>query len=287
MRLVNIGCGATFHADWINLDLQPASDQVTAHDIRTGLPFPADSVDACYSSHVLEHLTPQQARLFLDECYRVLKPGGIARIVVPDLERIAKEYLRTLQAAVDSDPLGAENHEWMTLELLDQMVRTAPGGQMGRYLRQAEIRNRHYVHDRIGAEAEAIWRQSQALPRSLFRRRMTRRLLTSAWQRTRMAAVRIFVSVVAGPRVRCAFDEGLFRNQGEVHYWMYDRYSLTRLLETRGFVEARCCSASESWIPQFAEYRLDSLDGRPLKPDSLYVEALKPPAANTRRRVQA
>jgi predicted SAM-dependent methyltransferase len=55
--LVNIGCGATWHPAWTNLDVRPVSPEVRAWDISHGLPFKSEQVDACYASHVLEHLT--------------------------------------------------------------------------------------------------------------------------------------------------------------------------------------------------------------------------------------
>jgi SAM-dependent methyltransferase len=50
------------------------------------------SVDAIYTSHMLEHLDRAQARRFLAEVYRVLIPGGIVRVSVPDLGRLAERY---------------------------------------------------------------------------------------------------------------------------------------------------------------------------------------------------
>ncbi|MEY4886332.1 MAG: hypothetical protein RL151_1641 [Bacteroidota bacterium] len=62
-------------------------------DITKGLPFAEESVDAIYASHVLEHLYRDDALLLLNECKRVLKPGGIIRLVLPDLKRMASDYL--------------------------------------------------------------------------------------------------------------------------------------------------------------------------------------------------
>lgn len=47
-----------------------------------GLPFPADSIESIISHHCLEHVGEGFIRL-MDECHRVLKPGGIFRIIVP------------------------------------------------------------------------------------------------------------------------------------------------------------------------------------------------------------
>ena len=95
-RLINAGCGGVYHKDWINLDFAPASSDVIACNILKGLPFPNASADAIYHSHVLEHLPRQEGTEFVRECARVLKPGGIIRIVIPDLEQLARNYLTTL-----------------------------------------------------------------------------------------------------------------------------------------------------------------------------------------------
>lgn len=62
------------------------------HNVEYGLPFPEESVDYVYSSHLLEHLFKEDAKKLLKEVYRVLKKGGIVRICVPDLEYVISLY---------------------------------------------------------------------------------------------------------------------------------------------------------------------------------------------------
>ena len=95
-RLLNIGCGETLHPKWVNVDIVAAMPGVQTHDVRRGLPYADNLFDACYCSHMLEHVTKDQARVIIGEAYRVLKKGGIARFVVPDLEQIARHYLKCL-----------------------------------------------------------------------------------------------------------------------------------------------------------------------------------------------
>src|SRR5689334_9681519 len=126
--LVNIGCGGTWHPAWTNLDVRPLSSHVRSWDVSHGLPFGGEQVDACYASHVLEHLTREQARALLLECLRVLRPRGIVRLAVPDLEGIAREYLDLVARADKGEQAAIEQYEWITLELLDQLVRDRSGG---------------------------------------------------------------------------------------------------------------------------------------------------------------
>jgi len=56
------------------------------HRLDYGVPFKNESVDYLYSSHMLEHLFLEDARILLTEMYRALKQGGRIRLAVPDLE---------------------------------------------------------------------------------------------------------------------------------------------------------------------------------------------------------
>jgi hypothetical protein len=69
---------------------------------------------------------------------------------------------------------------------------------------------------------------------------------------------------------------GKFRMSGEIHQWMYDRYSLKRLLETAGFENFTPVTAFQSRIPGWPAYELDTEQGEVRKPDSLFAEATKP-----------
>jgi hypothetical protein len=74
---------------------------------------------------------------------------------------------------------------------------------------------------------------------------------------------------------------GAFRLGGEIHQWMYDRYSLSRLLSQTGFVDIKVQSYEESDIPRWSSYQLDEIDGEPVDRISLYMEARKPPSPVT------
>jgi len=108
-------------------EFQQMSDNVMRHDLRKGIPFEDNSVDAVYHSHVLEHIDRQAVPGFLAEVLRVLKPGGLHRVVVPDLEAQARAYLDTLDKAI-SNGTGAEEHEESVHVLIEQMVRREAWG---------------------------------------------------------------------------------------------------------------------------------------------------------------
>ena len=265
MKLVNVGCGRRCHPAWCNLDLTASAPGVIEHDLRQGLPFADNSCDAIYHSHVLEHLKPDDADRLISECFRVLKPGGILRIAVPDLEGIARQYVSSLEAAA-ADPARAADHEWMTVELLDQMVRTQSGGRMRSYFDDEHLPNRPFVRSRVGSEMAV---QQGKAPVTL--RTRLKRTLASLRRSAALAAA----SLALGRQGRRDLKEILFRRSGEVHQWMYDRLSLQRLLESHGFRHIHRCTALESRIPNFATYELDASQGQVHKPDSLFMEGSK------------
>ena len=278
LSYLNIGCGSVFHPSWNNIDSHQNSSLVQVHDIRKGLPFSNGYLQACYSSHVLEHLTQHQAKVLLNECLRVLKADGIIRLVVPDLEAIARNYLSTLERSLTGNVESQADYEWMMLELFDQTVRDFSGGEMGKYLSRPDLPNREFVLSRIGYEAEKFWQKDKenlSKKPSLIGKLRSKKL---GWfvQKLRIAIAKFLVLIIAGKESATAFDIGLFRSSGEVHQWMYDRFSLTKLLEECGFVNIKICQAHESNIPDFNSYGLDIIDGKIRKPDSLFIEACKP-----------
>lgn len=243
--LLNLGCGVRHHQDWTNLDLVPSHRDVLQHDLEQPLPFPEASFEGVYHSHVLEHLPRAAAIRFLGECHRVLRPGGILRVVVPDLEMIARLYLQFCDAAWRGETGGAERHEWMTIELLDQLTREVSGGEMLRFWRRQPLPAADFVEERMGGE----FRRACARPAGRAAKEEKRPGFISMWK---------------------------FQRSGELHRWMYDRSSLRAILSGLGFREIRVCAADQSGIDGFAGFHLDTdPEGRVIKPDSLFMEAVK------------
>ena len=276
LKLLNIGCGSSFHPKWTNIDLIAASPAVQAHDIRKSLPYNNDYFDDCYSSPMIEHLTLQEAHRVIAEAFRVLKPQGIFRVVVPDLEVVAKKYLYVLKQVKSGDLQAEPNYDWMMLELYDQATRSFSGGEMGRYLNNSNIKNKAFVRSRIGFEVEKYWQNKEVTKQKPIWEKLKSKNLVWLLKKIRIMIARILVVLIAGKEAQNAFDEGLFRNTGEIHRWMYDSFSLKRILAQTGFIDIRCCQANESKILNFNTYELDVFDGLVKRPDSLFMEAMKP-----------
>ena len=159
MKLLNLGCGQRFHRDWVNVDFQSTGEGVIAWDLDQGAPFPDESFDVVYHSHLLEHFARRRAPVFLRECRRVLKPGGLLRVVVPDLEGAARAYVNLLDQAAAGDPQAQERYEWIVIELLDQLARNVSGGEMIRHWLADPVPARDFVAERLGSEFEEFLRR--------------------------------------------------------------------------------------------------------------------------------
>ena len=95
---LHLGCGTNYKHGWINLDNNSDNNIVELDldwDLRWSLPLPDNSVDYIYHEHFLEHLTIEEGLKSLSDSRRVLKPGGIMRIAMPDLEVDMKEYFNS------------------------------------------------------------------------------------------------------------------------------------------------------------------------------------------------
>jgi SAM-dependent methyltransferase len=91
---LNWGCGPTPPAGWINADRVDAPGITLRGDIRDGLALPDDSVDYAVAIHALQDLPYLDLVPALRELRRVLRPDGVLRLGLPDLERAIEAWLR-------------------------------------------------------------------------------------------------------------------------------------------------------------------------------------------------
>jgi SAM-dependent methyltransferase len=157
--IINFGCGVKTSDRCINVDcsiyillyqnpwllplLQPVigrdraarvramSGKALFHDLKKGIPFADNSADAVYHSHLMEHIDRDHVGGFQKEIFRVLKPGGIQRVCVPDLERLVKDYVASL-AHDDVTHDASLRHDERVAAMFEQSVRRAPAGARGR-----------------------------------------------------------------------------------------------------------------------------------------------------------
>jgi predicted SAM-dependent methyltransferase len=118
---LNLGCGSVRPDGWVNTDsslnahlqklplvgklVQKAfktveynNNNLVYMNLNKRWPYKDNSVEVVYASHLFEHLTLASANLFLKESYRCLAPGGVIRLVVPDLYKICKRYIQEYES---------------------------------------------------------------------------------------------------------------------------------------------------------------------------------------------
>ncbi|UTC76306.1 methyltransferase domain-containing protein [Treponema sp. OMZ 792] len=91
-----------FHPYWTNIDYHNDFYDQNQHIVnieydlmkKEQLPLPDKCAEIIYISHVLEHITDAAAKNILSECYRILKPKGLLRIVQPDIDYYYDAYKR-------------------------------------------------------------------------------------------------------------------------------------------------------------------------------------------------
>jgi hypothetical protein len=165
MKILNLGCGTKVSndPDMVNIDwsvmlrirrnlilraavpwllkgerrrqFQALGDNIVVHDLSKGIPYANGSVDVVYHSHTLEHLDRHIVPIFFAEVNRVLKVGGVHRIVVPDLELLGRDYVRHLDACA-AKPALTQGHDTKVAAMLEQCVRKEAEGSS----RQAPFR---------------------------------------------------------------------------------------------------------------------------------------------------
>lgn len=264
--MLNIGCGNRYHPQWTNIDHIAPSTDIIAHDIISGLPFADNTFDAVYHSHVLEHLPPEAAKSLLRECHRVLKPNGILRVLVPDLEFSARLYLQTLtEASENPSAMNHEHYEWGLLNLIDQLARTQSGGKMAKFIASDTLQDIDFIVENGGGNTIRQIRHSQPISSKKLTLPFHKKLI--AWIQYRL---------LGRSNLSPAERYLQFRQTGEVHQWMYDRYSLRIILADCGFSNLQHLTVEKSQMTGWTDFHLDiDPDGHIHKPHSLVYEGRK------------
>ncbi len=92
MRRLHLGSGPNVVPGWLNADKFNSHADIYL-DVYHRFPFPNGCFEAIYAEHLFEHIKIEKVRHFLSETLRVLKPKGVLRLSVPDLELFAHKYV--------------------------------------------------------------------------------------------------------------------------------------------------------------------------------------------------
>lgn len=264
MKFLNLGCGNIFidSVEWENVDQSPFNGAVKKVNLTKPLPYPDQSFDVIYSSHVIEHIEPRYVPLVLSECARLLRSNGVLRIVVPDFYEMAKAYLSNIEAG------KLLKARFVKDEILDQCVRRESGGRLLSWYELARsdeelrsfisLRNGHVVNPPITAPTTT--NKPFALGKNRILRAVNRRYF-------------IFLTKL----MTSSYRDNLvsYTHLGELHKWVYDFYELEELLEQAGFSNITKVAANESNIQGFPIQPLDITSNGHIRKglQSMFVEA--------------
>jgi hypothetical protein len=162
---LHFGCGLHQVPGWYNCDGSPTlwlqrlpivgaifqrivpprfPPEITYGNIVKGLPIPAESCDAIYCSHVLEHLSLEDCRTALGNTFRYLKRGGLFRCVLPDFEQQIQTYVK--------DPAPTASTEFLSYTFLGRKTRPRTAGE---FIREMLGNSNHlWMWDYKGLAAE-------------------------------------------------------------------------------------------------------------------------------------
>ena len=112
--LIHLGCGDIASPEFINVDARPAPHVHYVRDVTDLAIFPDNHADLVYACHVLEHVRHRALEHALWEWRRVLKPGGVLRLSVPDFDKLLcvyEAYHGDLRSII-SPLMGGQEHDY-------------------------------------------------------------------------------------------------------------------------------------------------------------------------------
>lgn len=157
---LNVGCGPVQPDGWVNIDsshrarlasylpwldktlvfmrlLPPTEFNRRTHvrDVRSDFGMRPNSVSAIYCGEILEHFTEEEGNGFIRSCFRVLAPGGILRVRVPDNYRFWKNYVTEFEQNMSGaqGPPNDSHSRWIRMFFRDICVRRPGFGSMGHF----------------------------------------------------------------------------------------------------------------------------------------------------------
>ena len=265
MRYLNLACGDHFIVSeiWENCDFAPQSKLVRQVDLLKKLPYKNSTFDIVYCSHFIEHIHLDQVLEFITECKRVLKPNGLIRLVLPDFENIAREYINNI------DSSNFEFAEFNVVEMIDQCVRSESGGSLSQWYSKAskDPKLNSYINSRTGHESK-----HRGLAGSLILKRLKRVTFYKLKYKIELKVIYLLISLL--PKW-FRYNHISKTATGERHLWVHDFNSISKFLRLSGFSDIQKVNAHKCAEPDFPIYPLDiNSEGLPRKgSESMYIEA--------------
>lgn len=266
MLFLNLACGDHFIIShlWENCDFAPKSRSVKQVDLLNGLPYKNNTFDLVYCSHFIEHIPRSELLNFLRECIRVLKPNGLIRLVLPDFENIAREYISNIDK-------GELSHaEFNIVEMIDQCTRYESGGELIKWYKKTvdDSDLKAYIKLRTGYTFKS----------------KTNHLVFSRIQNLNVIKLKYIFQMIYTKAIVSILPKWYRVNHisrtatGEKHLWVYDSHCLSSILNQVGFYsvfKSNAYSSSDSLFPNFP-LDIDENGESRKGAESMYLEAKKP-----------
>ena len=125
-KKLQLGCGRNWLEGWLNSDYFPRTSDILQLDVTVSLPFENDTFDYIFSEHVIEHISYPEGAYMLEECFRVLKPGGVLRVGTPDLAFLINLYREDEAASQSRTQLEQEFLEYFLANEIKDRETNAP-----------------------------------------------------------------------------------------------------------------------------------------------------------------
>jgi len=107
---LHLGCGPNILPGWVNIDRIPHGDEVRTDIDLSALPYRSGTVSAILAEHVFEHLGLGEEASVWSEIARVLGPGGVLTLEVPDFEWMCQTFLSAEDDWRDFYIVGHRDH---------------------------------------------------------------------------------------------------------------------------------------------------------------------------------
>ena len=246
IKRLHFGYNDITPANWTNIDAIKQDKNVYNYNPNFGIPFLDENFDIIYVRDILERLSEKRVVSFLKDCLRTLKPGGIIRIAIKDLEGICKNYLKELDNLRNNKSINDSRLTFSKLELLDNLTLEKKGGKVDEFVKKNFDREGQYIISRIGKDSAYSIKNSD---------------------------IQNFIkNETAFPVQNMELLNSL-----DKYLNLYDFYSLKKILKEVGFVDVAQKSFNESSSKDFLNYSLDSdNEGKIKHPDEIFIEARNP-----------
>jgi ubiquinone/menaquinone biosynthesis C-methylase UbiE len=267
MRFLNLACGDIFVTStlWENCDFAPKSKDVKQVNLLDGLPYGDETFNLAYCSHYIEHIPKKEVLNFLKECHRVLKPNGLIRLVLPNFENIAREYIKNI------DQGNLIYSEFNIVEMVDQCTRNESGGELIKWYRNTSPDSdlHSYIKSRTGYESNPNRKDSEF---------SWVNFKNYGLNKFKFKAQLFYSKLMVSTLPKWFQLNHVSRTAtGEKHLWVYDFNSISNVLRHAGFssiIEKDSHNSSNALFPVFP-LDIDSNNETRKGAESMYIEAMK------------